>query len=148
MTGTKRACVRLWPRPRGGPAGGGGVSEMAEHTKEPWIVERRNWRGEPDPHRYFVSGNLHEDEDGGMVATGVAIVEGNATSGEVTTANARLIGAAPALLTALVDLLERAEAMQEDTLELDDPPFSPGLLANAWRAVNTALGTSLTSGPA
>lgn len=80
-------------------------------TPGPWRASRDNWRGDPDPHRIYISGNFYEhhpedDEEPGdgrpcTVATAVAIVEGNATSGGVTAANARLISLAPEMLAEL-----------------------------------------------
>lgn len=67
-----------------------------KHTAGPWFAERRNWKGEPSEHKVYISGDRHEDEEGES-ATAVCIVEGNATSKEVTEANANLIAAAPAM---------------------------------------------------
>lgn len=71
---------------------------MSDHTREPWEASRRNWRDEPDLHRIYISGDFRqvgdeddEDDPPATVATAVAIVEGNATSGSVTKANARRI---------------------------------------------------------
>lgn len=83
------------------------------HTPGPWQMERTNWKGEPAGHRIYISGDPREDwgdddddevgrhDEPVICSTAVAIVEGNATSGGVTDANARLIAAAPDLLAAL-----------------------------------------------
>ena len=70
------------------------------HTPEPWRAERKNWKNEPDPHNFYISGDLREDEDGGLVSTSIAVVLGNATSGTIAEDNAALIIAAPELLAA------------------------------------------------
>lgn len=91
---------------------------MSEYTQGPWQAEKRNWKGEPSGHKVYISGDVredwgsHEDDEDAektTVATAVAIVEGNATSGGVTEANARLIAAAPCLLEALKFLVEGVE---------------------------------------
>lgn len=71
----------------------------SKHMPGEWFAERRDWRGEPSEHKIYISGNRQEcyDEDDDpedpptIVATAICIVEGNATSQEVTEANARRI---------------------------------------------------------
>lgn len=70
------------------------------HTPAPWTLSDKTWRNEVDPYNLYVTGNEHDDEHGRILCTAVAIVCGNATSGNIATANARLIGAAPDLLAA------------------------------------------------
>jgi hypothetical protein len=82
---------------------------VSKHTPGPWYAQRTNWKGEPAGHKIYILGDEHEtydDEDDEDAATGVAIVEGNATSTGVTEANARLIAAAPDLYAACEALLD------------------------------------------
>lgn len=79
---------------------------MSKHTAGPWRSSRRNWKGIADDNKLFICGNVHWDGNY-QVSTGVCIVEGNATSQEVTKANAALIIAAP-------DLLEICQAIVAD----------------------------------
>ena len=72
-------------------------------TKGPWQFSKKNWRNEKDVLNRYVTGDHHEDEEGGY-CTSVAIVVGNATSGTIADDNARLISAAPDLLAALEKL--------------------------------------------
>jgi hypothetical protein len=53
-------------------------------------------------------------------------------------ANARLIAAAPDLYAALSDLMEVVDQMLEDTPELDEDPFPPGLVHAARAALAKA----------
>ena len=69
---------------------------MRKHTPGPWKFTNFNWRGEED-----TKGNLYVTGwHGEGTCTSVCRVEGNATSHDVTLANARLIAAAPDLLVA------------------------------------------------
>ena len=63
-------------------------------------------------------------------------------SREQRDANAALIAAAPDLYAALVDLLERAEALNEAASgqPFDAAPFAAGLIANARAALAAATG--------
>jgi hypothetical protein len=64
------------------------------HTPEPWGFKSRNWRGEESEFKFYVIGDVHEDEETGRLkAVGVAVVEGNATSGGIPMANAKRIAA-------------------------------------------------------
>lgn len=66
-----------------------------QYTKEPWTAMPRNWRNEPDPHNWYVSGDHREpdpdDPDDCGTCTGVAVVVGNPTAGPAPGANARRI---------------------------------------------------------
>lgn len=63
-----------------------------KHTPTPWKWQFEDWRGQPQKFKRFIIGGISEpDEDDESCATAVAIVEGNATSGGIATANAELI---------------------------------------------------------
>lgn len=63
-----------------------------KYTPGPWTYDKPNWRGErASDHNWHVSGDRHEDEEGSVLATAVAVVVGSATSGGIAEANARRI---------------------------------------------------------
>lgn len=111
------------------------------HTPGPWEANHVDWKGEPSQHRVYISGDKHEnypDEDDDDQAitwssTGIAIVEGNATSQNVTRANASLIAASPDLLRALERILEIGKR------DMSNPKYD-GYFNYAREAVAKALG--------
>ena len=113
-------------------------------TPGPWTAERKNWRGEPEPHKIYISGDAYEvlddddpDEAPCRVATAVAIVEGNPTGMQVATANGRLIAASPCLLDALQLLLSEVE--KSGNAEARDFGW-PAAVAKARAAIAKATG--------
>lgn len=99
-----------------------------KHTPTPYSLSDRNWRGEPDPHSWYIVGGTHfSHEDGcpcecdggercdciegcGWVSTSVAVVPGNATAGGIPKATAEFIVAACNSHAALVAALKEIEA--------------------------------------
>jgi hypothetical protein len=82
---------------------------MSEHTREPWEWSWANWCGEIEGYYAYIAGDPSEDEEG-TSHTGVCRVEGNATSRDVTEANARRIVACVNACRAIpTDALEHAQ---------------------------------------
>lgn len=88
------------------------------HTSGPWKHRQE--------HLYRVITGNHVDYVDGGCCTLVARVEGNATSQQVTLANARLIAAAPDLLASLEEI-----SMMDDLLEVVGPA--------RWNAMAAAI---------
>jgi len=83
---------------------------MREPTPRPWEASSRDWRGVEDPHRMYITGGHYiDEEDGTPVCVGVAVVEGNHTSHETTTANTALVLRAVNLHDDLVAMLRKHE---------------------------------------
>jgi hypothetical protein len=108
---------------------------MSKHTPGPWFIE-------PDGHHLLIFGGAYRDEDGVTVQTKVGRVEGNATSGPVIEANARLMAAAPELLAACKDLLPHARrainALNEQMIGSLYPAVNLALLDRAEKAIARA----------
>lgn len=91
----------------------------AKHTPLPWTYEPRTLRNEPSPFSWYIRGDIHEsfddedsdsyDEDGELVSTAVAVVEGNPTAGDIPRLNAELIVRS---VNSHADLLAACEAIQ------------------------------------
>jgi hypothetical protein len=82
---------------------------MSEHTREPWEWSWANWRGEIEDRHAYIAGDPSEDDEG-TSHTGVCRVEGNATSRDVTEANARrIVACVNACHTIPTDALEHAQ---------------------------------------
>jgi len=70
---------------------------MSEHTREPWSYSDRNWRGEKDPHSFYIVGDTREggpddqEDEPPTVSTAVAVVPGNPTAGDIPEKTARRI---------------------------------------------------------
>ena len=73
------------------------MDEKVKHTRTPYEYSANNWRNEPDPWNFYITGDLFEhppDEDDGSVVTTaipVAIAVGNPTGREVAEATAKFI---------------------------------------------------------
>ena len=108
---------------------------MAEHTGGEWVAEKRDWRGEPSEHKYYIVGGQFESEDDTLCAVGIAIVDGNKTSQGVTEANARLIAAAPKMLVyiprMLINLYDDASVCEKLTEEFGVTPESAAAAVRA-----------------
>ena len=67
-------------------------AKHAAMTEGEWCWQARNWRGEAQPHKRFITGNRvehdPEDEENSGYCTAVAVVEGNETSGTIADDNA------------------------------------------------------------
>ena len=68
--------------------------DLSKLTPAPWEASRRDWRNNDAGFDRYIHGDIRESEYGGKVATGVAIVQGNATSGTIQDANAEFIALA------------------------------------------------------
>lgn len=103
-----------------------GEETQVERTPGPWFMHRTDWRGDPVEHKIYISGDEHEDygdddddeiESVCLVASAVAIVEGNATSHGVTEANARLIAAAPTMYQYILDRSTQGDDLASKIIE-------------------------------
>lgn len=97
----------------------------AKHTPGPWHVDEP-----PYEFNRYISGNAHKDGDD-WVSTSVAKVLGNATSRNVTEANARLIAAAPELLDAVKELADLMDAVRDGNYAPDSFTTQPARAAIA-----------------
>jgi hypothetical protein len=103
---------------------------MGGYTPGPWKAGHRSWKGEHSEHNIYISGNEHESWDSDdleedppddrmtIVSTGIAIVQGNATSGGVTAANARLIVQVPEYARVVADLVREWQVTKSDVPRL------------------------------
>ena len=123
---------------------------MGQHTPTPWQFSNRNWRGEEDPHNWYVTGDHSEgwppdpddseSEDEGPSCVSVAVVVGNPTAGDIPRANAELIVRA---VNAHADLL--AALVRVANLAANCCPRSPSgdeAIEEARAAIRKARGES------
>ncbi len=93
--------------------------KTTEHTPGPWeYVPTHN---HDSPHDIEIQGDRRKHKGGADSVCWLATVKGNATSGDIPEANARLIAAAPDLLAACEELCHRLEVN-----ELVNRPHAPG----------------------
>lgn len=120
----------------------------SQHTPTPYTYSRKNWRGEIVAHDWYISGDRHEDEDGGIVSTAVAIVQGNATSHPVCEDTAAFLCHAAnchhELLAVLENLVATMKQPVEESSGFDHPPeyrtAEDAALAEALFFARTAIG--------
>ncbi len=102
---------------------------MSEHTRTPYTCDQRNWRNEPVEHDWYICGGHVEaldpesddpDENRGSCRS-VAIVVGNASSGNITRDTAmflcRAANSHDALLAACEDALATGEHDMQHILD-------------------------------
>jgi hypothetical protein len=94
---------------------------MSKHTKGPWVVDGKHYRGTLDEHYHAITAgcgyHLNDEDDGFEIA------------GCISTANARLIAAAPELL----------EALEMAVAEYEKLPHSLGYEFTHLSAMRTAI---------
>ncbi len=112
---------------------------MSQHTKGPWRVDETKALG---AYGVWTDYATHPGHDNAGYPSQICAMplSDELIDREQRDANARLIAAAPDLLAALIDLVERAETVNESSGEYGPDFFSPGLLAKSRAAVAKAEG--------